>query len=172
MCEIGIDRIQGGAYNTPSREDITVIYDERNTCERLFAFAMAHEMAHMLLYNKQNRAAYYASIIFMENGSTVERRNNLWSNEVEEGMADYLALYIVLKMDYRDHEGQFESYLAQREERYKPIIEIEAKYGKPLMDCTHIDEYSKNGDKKIVIANALWYDAVTRCLNLKLDNKI
>lgn len=62
-------------------------------------------------------------------------------------MADYLALYIVLKMDYRDHEGQFESYLAQREERYKPIIEIEAKYGKQLMDCTHIDEYSKNGEK-------------------------
>ncbi len=168
LCEIPIKEIQGFSYNTPSKDEITVFYDERKTSERLVAFAIAHEMAHMLFYNKNNRAANYSGIICKKDGFAVELRNNPVPIELEEAMADYLALYIISKMNFDDDNGQLDLYLAPRQERLNLIKEVEPKYGKPLVECTRIDEYTKNGDK-VELANALWYDAVTHCLNLKLD---
>lgn len=160
-CAYGVTR------NNQSRNDLIIVFDESGS-DKFLAFVIAHEMAHILMYPQGDKLLFQKKRIrYTVDGKDRFRENTfLDDTETEEALADHLACYIVSKMNYEDTEGAMEEYL-QRDivvQHRALAARLDARFGKPLMECEKIDEYCTQEDE-IVISNALWYNCVTHFID-------
>ncbi len=168
LYDLPVKRIHGFTQNNQSKSSILITYNEDVASEKHIAFCIAHELAHMLMYNLANRLFFNKEVTYTTPNGIVVHVNDYFQLNLEEAMADHLALFIISKLDYDDSNHSLEKYLAdeQQMKKSKLISETEIKYGTPLFKCEMIDEFSVM-DGNINIANALWYDCVTHALQLK-----
>ncbi len=144
--------------------ELVIIYDE-SMSSRFLAFIVAHEMAHILFHHVGDVLVFQRKKIrYIQEGKDCFIENKFLELETEEAMADYVALYIISKLEYDDEGGMLEEFLQDgRAQRMQKISQLEIKSGKPLRDCKKIDEFDVKDDE-VVIANSFWYNAVTHFL--------
>lgn len=171
LFNLPVKNIFGCTRNSQLKSTILVTYNANTMSEKHIAFCIAHEFAHMLMYDLTDRLSFFdKKISYTTPNGIVTYENTSFQLKLEEAMADHLALFIVSQLNYDDSNHSFEKYLTSENQiqKGKLISAIEAKYGTPLMQCKMIDEFEVI-DNHITIANALWYDCVTHALNLKLN---
>lgn len=141
--------------------------------EEFISFVVAHEFAHILMINPNdmlklaNRA---------EDGSTsytaikrITSDNNVYGRAFEEAVADKLALYIIGKVYGNQGVERVKKLLNEHElKRLDHIEKFANVFGKPLDECTHIDEFVFH-DNSGCISNMFWYKIVTFDFGIIID---
>lgn len=152
--------------NTQASNEILIVYDETMS-SKFLAFIIAHELAHILIYPEGDLLKFEKKRIqYQKEGKEHIIENKYLEVETEEAMADYMASYIVSKMNFEDQNNELENYL-QKEKQVKKLALIkalEASSGKSLMETERIDDYCI-GEDEITISNIFWYNAVTHCMD-------
>lgn len=140
--------------------------------KKYIAFIIAHEFAHLLMLNvhdilclsgkaRDGTNNYTAVIRMMPDGAR-------YGEEFEELIADYLAHYIVAKLNFTDENAQYESFLKESEFDLQIIRDFEKPFGKPLFDCNFIDEqYGVDGEIRF---NIFWSSILSFSFNNVVDD--
>lgn len=170
LFDLPVKNIFGCTKNSQFKSNIMIIFNAETMSDKYIAFCIAHEFAHMLMYNLATHSFANKKVSYATPNGIVPYEGASLSLSLEEAMADHLALFIISQLNYEDANHSLENKLHDEShiKKNKLISETESKYGIPLMRCQMIDEYEFN-DNHINIANALWYDCVTHALNLKLN---
>lgn len=132
-----------------------------NDSKKYIAFVIAHELAHLHFYNlldplKQTGLAEDGS----RNSTAITRTfkdNTKYGNALEEMCADYIACFVVSKLNLEDKNNQFETYLQENKEKFEFIEFFSSLFGESLSDTNSIDAYEATEDNAFIMHNKLWY---------------
>lgn len=167
--ELPVETTYAIVRNNQNENEVLFVYNETASDKEL-AFAIAHELAHILFYpqgdlllfqNEKNKR----KTRYQKDGVEYHKQYSLLDKELEEAMANHLACFIVSKLNYEDKEDQLKIRLEKEYfvQKHELITKKELSYGKSLMECEKIDEY-EIVENDAIIANSLWYNAVTHSL--------
>lgn len=132
-----------------------------NDSKKFIAFVIAHELAHLYFYNlldplKQTGLAKDGS----RNFTSIRRifkDQTIYGDALEEMCADYIARFVVSKLDFEDKNNQFETYLHKNKDNFDFIDSFSSIFGETLNDTITIDAYEVTKDAKLIMYNKLWY---------------
>lgn len=127
------------------------------------AFIIAHELAHLLIFSveglkiageaKDGSTNFTAVARLSSDGST-------YGDALEECIADYLALYIVRKLNLED--SQVRVYEEKNELEFFIVEELSSNFGDTINNSEFIDSYTCDEEKdEINISNLFWSSIVT-----------
>lgn len=142
------------------------IYYAKEDSSKQIAFIIAHELAHLLfadvvdLLHISGKCADESTML-----SAFQRsypNGEFYGLNFEEAAADYIADFIVEKLDYEDENGTFSKNISLPEKRARlEFIEaFTSIYGDSLYNAYYIDELTLTDDS-VVIHNEFWYRIVT-----------
>lgn len=140
-----------------------------NQSKKYLAFIVAHELAHLLMCEIND--------IFSISGkvSTIKRLandNEVYGSKLEELLADYLAHYIVSKMDYEDETGEYAEMAKKNAAKYNFVANLESYFGESLMKSDFIDftiEKMEDEEGATGEYNAFWYCIATNNFDMIID---
>ena len=112
--------------------------------KKLISFIIAHEFAHMLFTNPYDT---YCVSGKASDGSTnygaIQRINptqETYGYYLEEIIADYVAHFIVAKLNYDDKNDQYKNHKERYDTKIKIVSKFESIFGQSLFDGEFIDE--------------------------------
>lgn len=161
-------KTDGSFWNDVDNNELKVILSVNpNDSKKYIAFIIAHEIAHLLMCSVSD------ALVVSRKISAIIRVNEngvSYGDQLEELLADYLAHFIVSKMDIEDENGQYAIHKHFCADKIKLISELESYFGESLMDMEHIDYEVVKNEKNIPCilseyeeeepqysANLLWY---------------
>ena len=127
------------------------------------AFIIAHELAHLLMFSveglkiageaKDGSTNFTAVARLSSDGST-------YGDALEECIADYLAVYIVRKLNLED--SQVRVYEEKNELEFLIVEELSSNFGDTINNSEFIDSYTCDEENdEISISNMFWTSIVT-----------
>ena len=187
-------------YETNMKTDGSVGNDQENNelkiilsvnpmdSKKYIAFIIAHEFAHLLMCNVSDALGMSRKV------SSVIRLNEdgvSYGDQLEELFADYLAHYIVSRMNLNDENEQYAIHKIFCKAKMAFVEKMENYFGESLMDTEYIDfKVERYVEKENSVlneysipepnysANFLWYsvvndsfDKVIEMYNCTIDSK-
>ena len=136
------------------------------------AFVIAHEFAHFLFANLNDR--YSISGKSNDGSTNLNAVQRLFANENtygyywEELLANYLAHFIVSKLNYSDKEGLYETTKKADETNTKIVYLFESAFGQSLLEGNFIDEIFYDEDNQPRF-NFFWNSIISFSFNNIVD---
>lgn len=157
----------------PEEQSIQMTFEfNPNISEKFNAFVIAHEFAHFLFANLSD---IYSISGKASDGSTnlsaVQRllpNGNTYGYYFEELLANYLAHFIVGKLDYSDKDGLYEKTKKEDETNSKIVNLFESEFGQSLFEGTFIDEIFYDEDN-LPRFNFFWNSIISFSFNNIID---
>lgn len=140
--------------------------------EKYIAFIVAHEFAHLLFTNlhdplhlsglASDRSTNYTAICRMKPDGSV------YGNQLEELIADYLAYYIVGRMNFEDKNDKYKQEFEKCSFGFYIIQTLEYPFGRSLFECNFIDEQYKEDEE--VQYSIFWNAILSFSFNIVVDD--
>ena len=150
------------------------IYYAKEDSPKQIAFIIAHELAHLLVAGSVDLLHLAGKSI---DGTTMlsafqrsYSNGEFYGLNFEEAAADYVANYIVEKLDYDDENGRFAQNISTPEKRarFEFIETFSGVFGESLENASCIDEIIIDGEF-VTIRNEFWYRIATFSLCQIID---
>lgn len=150
------------------------IYYAKEDSPKQIAFIIAHELAHLLFADSVDLLHLAGKSI---DGTTMlsafqrsYSNGEFYGLNFEEAAADYVANYIVEKLDYDDENGRFAQNISTPEKRarFEFIETFSGVFGESLENASCIDEIIIDGEF-VTIRNEFWYRIATFSLCQIID---
>lgn len=163
-----------GMMSTNGEEHVIGIYVCPLDSDKKIAFIIAHEFAHLLFVNVIDSLSIFGEASDNSTMRTaikrVDKKGNVYGHAMEEMVADYLALFIVNKLNLSDDNGTFEKTMEEKSTIINFVEEFSSFFGDVLKE--KIDETRKvffDADEYFEPCNLFWYSVVTFNYSLTIN---